>query len=413
VRAAQPGGGTRVEIDLHPQVEPTRHTRLYARCVATPWRVAPDLGPYWSPRGRRVLSIVMLGTLAAGSLSHLGRHAPGHRVVVVALLLGFTAFWVVLMGLLPRFETRPRTDFTLIVGLAATGLALQALTGGGQAYAAAYFSAGIGGVLLNDRVGIVWTTIVAGTAAIITGVEGQGPFNSLLILAGSGFFYLTGRASVLSRQATLAALASSEAEAARAAEAERSRIARELHDVLAHTLSGLSVQLEATRLLAETRQVDPAVLQQLVRAQGLAASGLEESRRAVHALRDTASLPGPEQLEALVDDFRSDTGVPCRLRVDGDSRETSPAARVALYRTAQEALTNVRRHARPERVDVVLRWLPDTAELLVTDIGAPAQPQRDGGFGLRGMRERAELAGGSLLAGPTPTGWSVCLRVPA
>lgn len=194
---------------------------------------------------------------------------------------------------------------------------------------------------------------------------------------------------------------------------ERTRIAREIHDILAHTLSALAVQLEGTRLLVEQRPGDPAAVAALERASGLARDGLEETKRAVGALRGDA-LPGPEALPRLAADFERDTGIPCRLTVEGVEGPVTPEARLSLYRTAQEALTNVRKHTLASSVAILLRYTADGAELTVQDEG-PCRPTplAGSGHGLEGMRERAELARGRLEAGPTSTGFRVRLWLPA
>jgi signal transduction histidine kinase len=212
------------------------------------------------------------------------------------------------------------------------------------------------------------------------------------------------------------------AEIERAALAERARIAREIHDVLAHTLSALAVQLEGTRMLVEQRPGDPAAVAAVERAHRLASEGLAEARRAIGALRGD-NLPGPDGLPRLVDEFTQATGTPGRFEVSGEPVPLASEARLALFRTAQEALTNVQKHAREATsVDVRLRYAPDGAELVVEDVvpvvvGAPAHgvtPSEGArGYGLVGMRERAELAGGTLEAGPLPTGFRVRLWLPA
>jgi signal transduction histidine kinase len=211
--------------------------------------------------------------------------------------------------------------------------------------------------------------------------------------------------------------ASRAAEAEAAAAAERGRLAREMHDVLAHSLSALALQLESTRLLARSRDVDPEVVRALDRAHHIAASGLDEARRAIAAERGD-ELPGPERIGALADAFREQSGLPVALEVSGEPRELAPEARLAVYRTAQEALTNVRRHATPERVDVKLDYGPDSTVLVVEDRAVADSPPPPaigltGGYGLTGMRERAELLGGELLAAPTAGGFRVELRLPA
>jgi signal transduction histidine kinase len=204
------------------------------------------------------------------------------------------------------------------------------------------------------------------------------------------------------------------AQAEAAALAERGRVARDMHDVLAHSLSALSLQLEGTRLLARDRGADPDIVDAVERAHHLAASGLDEARRAIGALRGE-ELPGPEGLPRLVEDFRAVSGAHVRLDVGGEPRDLPSEARLALYRTAQEALTNVRRHAAADRVDVVLHHLDDGVLLRVEDHGpgAPVALGPGGGYGLTGMRERAELLGGRLDAGPTADGFKVELWLPA
>ena len=193
------------------------------------------------------------------------------------------------------------------------------------------------------------------------------------------------------------------------AEAERSRVARDLHDVLAHSLSALALQLEGARLLARDREADPEIVDSIERAHHLAAAGLTEAREAIGALRGE-ELPGPERLRSLVETF----GDRATLTVTGEPAELPSDARLALYRTAQEALTNVRKHSDAERVDLRLDYEHGGARLVVEDVGRPLGTGNGagGGYGLTGMRERAELLGGRLRAGPTPDGFRVDLWLP-
>ena len=193
---------------------------------------------------------------------------------------------------------------------------------------------------------------------------------------------------------------------------ERTRLAREMHDVLAHTLSALSIQLEGTRMLAEQRSADPEVVTALDRAGRLAREGLGEARRAVTSLRGE-TLPGPNLLPQLAQEFEGDTGVPCRLQTDGQPVDLTAEARLALYRIAQESLTNVRKHADAASVDIILHYAPESVELVVENHGPSLMsPLPGGGYGVGGMRERAELLHGTLEAGPTPTGYRVTLWIP-
>jgi signal transduction histidine kinase len=203
---------------------------------------------------------------------------------------------------------------------------------------------------------------------------------------------------------------------------ERGRIARELHDVLAHSLSALSVELEGARLLALDRDVDSEVIAAIGRAHRHAASGLDEARAAIQALRGD-SMPGPDRLEELIEEIRAH-GIECTLEIGGEPRRLPSEAALAVFRTAQEALTNVRKHAEEaERVAIRLDYDPDGVQLIVTDSAGdgdePRVPQpaalagAGAGYGVSGMRERAELIGGRLLAGPTEDGFRVELWVPA
>jgi signal transduction histidine kinase len=203
------------------------------------------------------------------------------------------------------------------------------------------------------------------------------------------------------------------AHAESAALAERGRVARDMHDVLAHSLSALALQLEGARLLAHDRDADPEVVAAVERAHHLAADGLAEARDAIAALRGEM-LPGPERLEHLADAFAGD----CTLAVTGTPRELGSEARLAIYRTAQEALTNVLRHSAFERVDLRLAYEADGTRLEIQDHGSGAPVtvgggSPGGGYGLTGMRERAELLGGRLSAEPTGDGFRVELWLPA
>jgi len=205
------------------------------------------------------------------------------------------------------------------------------------------------------------------------------------------------------------------AQAQAAALGERQRLAREMHDVLAHSLSGLALNLEGARLLAERADTDPQIADAIGRAQRLAKTGLEEARRAIGMLRGDA-LPGPERLAELAAEFEADTGIACAFTVDGAQRALRSDGQLTVYRVAQEALTNIRKHANPDRVELRLVFQPAGTELTVEDhrVAGERPPPGDGsGYGLTGMRERAELLGGTLTAAPTADGFRVALWVPA
>jgi signal transduction histidine kinase len=196
-----------------------------------------------------------------------------------------------------------------------------------------------------------------------------------------------------------------------AALAERNRLGREIHDVLAHSLGALSVQLEAAGALLD-HGGDPDQARQLVHdARQLAIEGLADTRRAVGALRDT-----PVDLVEQLVPLASREGA--HLVVTGHTRPLTPGAGLALYRVAQEALTNARKHAPGAAIRVTLAFECERAVLSVHNDHTPDQEARrelgasGGGYGLRGMRERVELAGGRVAAGPAAGGWRVEATVP-
>ena len=195
--------------------------------------------------------------------------------------------------------------------------------------------------------------------------------------------------------------------------AERSRIAREIHDILAHSLSAQLVHLEGARLLMVSGRTDEA-LHRVERARGLARSGLEETRRALATLRGDIP-PMDVVLRELAEEHRV-ADAACEVNIEGEPRGLDAKASLAVIRTAQEALTNARKHAPGAKVTIALRYLNGWCELEVTDSGGRAEPgplaASGGGYGLVGMRERAELIGGTLEAGPAGEGFRVLLRVP-
>ncbi|GAY11817.1 sensor histidine kinase [Pseudonocardia sp. N23] len=209
------------------------------------------------------------------------------------------------------------------------------------------------------------------------------------------------------REQALASEARADEEHTRAAAlAERARIARDVHDVLAHSLSALAVQLQGAKLMVQRDGSPPDTVQQIERAHRLAVEGLTEARRAVHALR-TEPVDLREGLAALVDEHPHAT-----LDAD-DVGLLPPEVRETVLRTAQEALTNARKHAPEAPVRVRLAHDPGATVLDVRDLaGAPPPPATPGGYGLVGMGERAALIGAHLDAGPTEDGWRVTLTVP-
>jgi signal transduction histidine kinase len=198
-----------------------------------------------------------------------------------------------------------------------------------------------------------------------------------------------------------------------AALAERARIARELHDVLAHSLAGLSLNLQGTRLMLVRDGASPDAVAQIERAQKLASEGLAEARKAVAALREDA-VPVERTIADLLAGYRLDSGARADLTIEGEPRELTPAVGTALVRAVQEALSNTRKHAAQADVDVTLGYAPGAVALTVTDRQGRRPPDAPAaGYGLRGMGERVALLDGRLESGPGEDGWRIHLTVPA
>ncbi len=197
---------------------------------------------------------------------------------------------------------------------------------------------------------------------------------------------------------------------------ERTRIAREIHDVLAHSLGALGIQIQAAKaVLTDQRDIDRAV-EVLSTAQRMAADGLTETRRAVHALR-VDSLPLGDELAAVVETHRQRYQVPVTFETVGAARPLPPDASLALLRTVQEALVNAAKHAPGEPIEVRLDYGQGDVRLTVVNHLNGAQavtpgPSSAGGYGLTGMRERLRLLNGTLLAGPRDAEWAVTAELP-
>ena len=197
-----------------------------------------------------------------------------------------------------------------------------------------------------------------------------------------------------------------------AALAERARIAREIHDILAHALAALSVQLETVDALIE-RGRDEQARATLGRARQLTREGLAETRRAVSALRGDP-LPLPSLLQMLASGYVADTGAEATVELRGDERPLSPDVGLVFYRTAQEAITNVRKHAPGASITMSLGYRAAEVTLVVANLGGgPPVAGAQGGYGLTGLRERAALVSGRFIAGPVEEGWRVEVGVPA
>jgi len=220
----------------------------------------------------------------------------------------------------------------------------------------------------------------------------------------------------------VAELRAAQADLARQAQAsERRRIAREIHDVAAHTLSVTMLQLTGVRLLLQRTGGDARAVEALAEAERLGRQGLDDVRRTVGLLGDgpaeaaSAPLPGGGDVERLVAEYHA-VGLDVVLESRGDRTRLPAAAGLALYRIAQEALANVAKHAPGALVKIQLDIDRRVRLRVHNTAGRPGAPiirsEGGSGLGLIGMRERAELLGGSVVAGPDGGGWVVDCSLP-
>jgi signal transduction histidine kinase len=261
-------------------------------------------------------------------------------------------------------------------------------------------------VLSGLGVGFFWTVTLAGdgnVGDVVFGTllyGGAWAFGQALRVRAHRLLDVTERADRVERER--------EARERQAVEQERARIARELHDIVSHSISLVTVKTQALR-----RRLEPAQQQEIAELreiEAVARQAMAELRRLFGALRDDGERaplepqPGLGELPTLVEQART-AGAPVELRLEGEPTPLSPGVDLAAYRIVQEAITNVLKHARPAAATVSIRFLPDLLEIEVHDTGAARTAVNGaGGSGLIGMRERVTLYGGDFAAGPSENG---------
>jgi signal transduction histidine kinase len=214
-------------------------------------------------------------------------------------------------------------------------------------------------------------------------------------------------------EAAVRAQEAHEEEVARAAADERRRIAREMHDVVAHSVSVMVVQAGGARRILER---DPArAVEAAAHIEEVGRAALTEMRRllgVMHHGEERGPQPTLRRLDALVERTRA-AGLPVSLTVEGEPRSLPAGMDLAAYRVVQEALTNAIKHAGAAPTEVTVRWQPSHLELQIVDTGAPVANGSGGGHGLVGMEERVRLYDGELRAGRRPGGgFEVVARLP-
>ena len=399
-------------------------------CDVIDWTDKWNADPRLLPARYRIFPgrLIALGFITWGVLTerhHIRYSDHGIGLLAAILLVICCAGWIV-WSVGVSFAPRRIGEPAVIVALCASGAAGALLTGLNMPSVAIAFPAAAAlSVAMRFRAKLSLTAVV--TFSVIMFCTATLARSNLGTAVGYvfvlfGFYGLgLGRYAQIQRANTAEKLLAetrraNNEEAHAAALAERSRIAREIHDVLAHSLSALTVQLEAADALLTSGTNPNKAHNYVVTARRIAREGLTETRRAIAALREDTP-PLRSLLRGLADTYESDTGATVTVIAECDPTNLQPDASLALYRTAQESLTNARKHAPGAPIELALACTESATELTVTNAAATtpvtALASSGGGYGLAGLKERAELAGGTLVAGPCGDGWRVSLRIPA
>jgi signal transduction histidine kinase len=380
---------------------------------------------WWiSPAGNVLSSLVWTGVGVGGTYGeahpqnpadqNLGGHPVPHVPDAAFLLVALAGLALILR------RSRPRA------ALVAVTAAVLAYTGLGYVNGAALLLPAVALYALSSQVparhALAWG---ASTTAVLMAATGY--FNPFHSVTGGGFDLIPalmaagclGGIAVASQRAYMASMATrADDEARRRVDEERLRIARELHDVVAHTLATINVQAGVAAHLLSGRTADPAT-EALATIRDASKQALAELRSILAVLRQageadpTQPTPGLGQLDTLLSGTRR-TGLQVDLHIEGSPIMLPAAVDLAAYRIIQEALTNVIKHAGPATATVHIRYQTDTLVVEVTDTGQGAAAVGSGdGHGIIGMRERAVSVGGRLEAGPCPGGgFAVSARLP-
>jgi signal transduction histidine kinase len=386
------------------------------------WEIRPSARAGPERSGLAVVRLIGLGAIVYSIV--VSDHAPGlsgrHLAVTITLCLAILG-WLTWLAA----ARWPRVAFAAIVVLAVSGGVLAAISPDSGAVVFGCIAA-LTTAVNNDisvSLGVTAATIASFLASVLAvGVPSGTLIGYCASFAGVWALGMTRRSYAVRAEQAERLLGESRraitAEAAAAALAERTRIARDIHDVLAHSLAAVSVNLEAAAGLLEPAASDsPEVskaLECVNRAASLTKDGLADAKRAVETLRDSGP-PLIERLSRLTEEFGSAGDSAASLRVTGTPRPIRAEAAMALYRGAQEALTNARKHAAGQPVTVELTFAPDAVAVRITNPAGDggALSGTGGGYGLTGLAERAEAAGGTFSAGPDGGDWRVNMRIPA
>lgn len=464
----RPASG-RADHGEHGGSQPGTGIRGHARVLLGGLRLGPELSQIAIPPAVSAIRLaVLLMVVITVPLSNpdFGRDAHG---IAIAVTLSVSA----VAGVIWQFaDSRPRLWLGAIVVMGAAGGALAGLAPLSTAIAIGFMVTVTAGARLplGLSIAVVTETAVAFlAAALASGAPAEAIIGWAAGFVGMWAFGLTRRAylfrAVEAEQALEQARRAHDAERQAAALAERARIAREIHDVLAHSLAAVSVNLQAAEGLLEAVPDKGPELAKAIecveRAGALTKEGMAETRRAILALRDDVTGPGyaapgsagapgnptgsgstgsgntgsgntghgpassagetaggierlTARLRALADEHG---GAAVEFTISGTPRPLGPERALAVYRTAQEAITNALKHAPGQPVSLAVHYTAGDTTLLVSNALPPSGSEgplahAGTGYGLTGLRERAELVGGTLSAGPADGEWRVRLQLP-
>jgi signal transduction histidine kinase len=355
-------------------------------------------------RTRTILVVVVFALTAALTVSDVARH-------VSPAALGSATAGIVVWYAIPMCSRGPQSRYLFGTVVATLGL-WGTMTGSAAATMA--LGAGVATVVgispaLVPLLALAAATLLA-TAAISMAVEAAWVSHSALVVVPAAFgtiLALIRREGAHQRQRDheLHSLALTSA----AAE-ERTRIARDLHDVLAHSLGALVIQLDALAMVAAHEQANPQLTERIATTRDLAVGGLADARRAVHALRRFDD-PVEGTLRALAGRLAGLDWGELRVDVHGVPRTVSPAINDALSQIAVEAVTNVQRHSAVGAATATVTYAHDRVTMRICNRTLPG-PAPVPGHGLRGMSERARLVGGALTAERKDNVWQLYCEVP-
>lgn len=376
---------------------------------------------WWVPRfADELIRPLAVATVSGISVVQLVSWQPTGLTVFIWVLT-FLVIIAAVLALLPWRHLRASVQVALVCSFAVLGALLFSLTPSTAAAVFVFIASATAGEKLAWRQAAFTVAIAATAVAALSTwvaesvhlVPGRSPWWLCLVVGLPVYIGTAHRDRTDALAAAEFAVAEGERSAALEARGavleERGRIARDIHDVLGHSLSGIAIQLDMADALHCSGRDDEAN-QAVKRARALAVLGSGETQRAIQALRED-TLPLANTIGLLAHNNAAS------FESSGDIESVSVEVAQTVIRAAQEALTNARRYAPGAAVDLRLDYTPDSISLTVADVGTTGTPPTSSGsgMGLVGMRERASLLGGTVQAGPADPparGWIVRMELP-